>query len=154
MIQPLSLGNCLQLFMLSACSFFMAGCGEPLVGIPGGQLNGSEQTPPPRWKTVPDTIQVEFRPDTDPYSINIWGAAIGPDLYIATKPEGTKWSAMLETDSNVRARLGTELYALQANPVTDAEERQRVFARYLEKYEMEMEADWIETAPIFRLDRR
>lgn len=154
MIQQLSLGNCLQLFMVWACSILLAGCGEPLVGIPGGQLNGSEQTPPPRWKTVPDTIQVEFRPDTDPYSINIWGAAIGPDLYIATKPEGTKWSAMLETNSKVRARLGTELYALQASPVTDAEERQRVFARYLEKYEMEMEADWIETAPIFRLDRR
>lgn len=142
------------MLLLSAFSVLLAGCGEPLVGIPGGQLGGSEETPPERWKTVPDTIQVEFRPDTDPYSINIWGAAIGSDLYIATKPEGTKWSAMLDTDTKVRARIGANLYPLQAHPVTDAVERQRVFARYIEKYDMDFEADWVDTAPVFRLDRR
>ena len=154
MYQRLSLGTCQQLIVLSSFAFLLAGCGEPLVGIPGGQLNGSEQSPPARWKTVPDTIQVEFRPDTEPYSINIWGAAIGPDLYIATKPAGTKWSAMLATDNKVRVRLGKDLYKLQASAVTDSDERQRVFARYLEKYEMEVEEDWIDAAPIFRLDRR
>lgn len=142
------------LLLLSTASLLLGGCGEPLVGIPGGQLSGSDETPPARWKTVPDTIQVEFRPDTDPYSINIWAAAIGPDLYIATKPEGTKWSAMVDSNPKVRARIGVDLYPLQAMVVTETEERQRVFARYLEKYEMEVEADWINSAPIFRLDRR
>jgi hypothetical protein len=142
------------LLLLSTIALLLTGCGEPLVGIPGGQLGGTEQSPPKRWKTVPDTIQVEFRPNTDPYSINIWGAAIGPDLYIATKPEGTKWSAMVDSNPKVRARIGAILYPLQAIAVTDKEERQRVFARYLEKYEMEVEADWVNSAPIFRLDRR
>lgn len=142
------------MLLLSVFSGLLAGCGEPLVGIPGGQLGGNEATPPERWQTVPDTIQVEFRPDTDPYSINIWGAAIGPDLYIATRPEGTKWSAMLDSDPKVRARIGDALYPLQAHAVTDADERQRVFTRYIEKYDMDFEADWIDTAPVFRLDRR
>ncbi len=141
------------MLLLSALSLLMGGCGEPLVGIPGGQLSGNESEAPERWSAVPDTIQVEFRPDTDPYSINIWGVAIGPDLYIATKPQGTKWSAMLETDAQVRARIRSELYSLQAQPVTAPEEMQRVFEKYIEKYDMEFEADWADTAPVYRLDR-
>jgi len=63
----------------------VASCGDPIMILPGGALTGTTTTAPADWSSVAGvkTIQVEFRPK-DPYSHNIWGVGIGPDLYIAT----------------------------------------------------------------------
>jgi hypothetical protein len=130
----------------------IVGCGEPLLVIPGGQLSGQVQAAPSTWTNVADTIQVEWR-SSDPYSINIWGVGIERDLYIATAEEGTTWSEFIQTDPNARVRLGSSLYELKAIPVTDSDEKDKVEAAYLAKYDLDRKENWVQTGLIFRLDR-
>jgi len=121
--------------------------------IPGGELSGAIKPAPDVWDSVPDTIQVEFRP-SDPYSINIWGVGIDQDLFIATGSDGTTWSEFLDVDANVRVRTQGDLYLLTAVEVFDEPERSNVVTAYLKKYDVDREEGWVKTGMIFRLDRR
>jgi len=136
-------------------TLLFASCGDPFAILPGGALSGETMPVPEDWSALEsiETIQVEFRPD-DPYSHNIWGVGIGPDLYIATSADGTRWTPMVDADPRVRARVGTSLYDLRATKVTDADERARVAATYQKKYEIDPNDNWVESALIYRLDRR
>ena len=129
-----------------------AGCSEPFVTIPGGELSGADRQPPEAWGEVPDTIQLETRP-VDPYSINIWGVDIGGDLYVATSGGGTAWTAFIENDHNVRVRIDDGLYQLQATLVEAADERGRVVMAYADKYEVDPHDGWVSDGMIFRLER-
>ena len=131
----------------------LAGCGDPIVMLPGGELDGTLTEAPAEWENVPDTVQAEFRPGRDPYSINIWAIGIGPDLYIATGKDGTRWTQMLADDPAVRLRINERIYALMASPVTETSERQRVYDRYVEKYDIDTGSDMLEGAIVYRLDR-
>ena len=141
----------LSLFVLA----LLAGCGDPMMTLPGGALSGVATAVPPDWSSVADvkTIQVEFRPQ-DPYSHNIWCVGLGPDLYIATSAKGTRWTPFVATDPRVRARVGTALYDLLAVAVNDAAERTRVADAYGVKYDLVGNDNWVTGALIFRLDRR
>ena len=136
--------------LVTAALLVVAGCGEPLYTIPGGELAGPEGEAPLQWHQVPDTIQLETRPG-DPYSINIWGVAAGDDLYVATGPEGANWTPHIEADPSVRVRLDAEVYPLRAALVDDAEEQARVTTVFEEKYGAG--ADWVATSMMFRLER-
>ena len=136
--------------LVTACLLIVAGCGEPLYTIPGGELAGPQAAAPVEWSQVPDTIQLETRPG-DPYSINIWGVAVGDDLYVATGPEGANWTPYIEADPTVRVRLDEEVYPLRAILVDDADEQARVTTVYEEKYGMG--TDWVATSMMFRLER-
>ncbi len=141
------------LCLIIAATLFVS-CSNPVAVIPGGELSGQTQTPPPDWTDVPKIIQVETRP-ADPYSINIWSVGIGRDLYIATGTDGTTWSEFIDTNSKVRARIGSSLYELNATSVNDPQERSVVVDAYLSKYEdLDSEDNWVETGLMFRLDRR
>jgi hypothetical protein len=133
----------------------LAGCGGPIITLPGGALKGDPTAAPADWSALADidTIQVEFRPD-DPYSHNIWAVGIGPDLYIATSADGTRWTPFVAADPRVKARVGTALYDLTAKPVTDSAERTRVGDTYQSKYDIDADDNWVTDAMIFRLDRR
>ena len=133
----------------------LVACGDPLMTLPGGALKGNTAAAPAEWSALAGvkTIQVEFRP-ADPYSHNIWGVGLGPNLYIATSAKGTRWTPFVAADPNVRVRVGTDLYDLTAVPVTDAEERTRVADAYEHKYELDPKDNWVTGAMIFRLDRR
>ena len=131
----------------------VAACSEPFVTIPGDELAGRALDPPTEWHDVPDTIQLETRP-VDPYSINIWGVGVGPDLYVATSADGTTWTGFLEADDSVRVRLDDRIYSLQATEVGDAAERNRVAAAYAEKYDVDPGDGWVIEGMIIRLDRR
>jgi hypothetical protein len=54
---------------------------EPLIMIPGGALSGREHAVPASWDFAADveTFQLETTPE-DPYSVNVWGIAVGPDF--------------------------------------------------------------------------
>jgi hypothetical protein len=139
---------------LVLAAVLLAGCGDPIVTLPGGTLAGQPAVPPSDWSALADvdTIQVEFRP-SEPYSHNIWAVGIGADLYIATSADGTRWTPFLEADPRVRARHGTALYDLVVAKVDDAAERARVAAAYQTKYELDADDNWVEGGLIFRLDR-
>ena len=132
----------------------LAACGEPVLTLPGGALGGTVVAPPADWSNVADvkTIQVEFRP-SDPYSHNIWGVGLDRDLYIATSGDGTRWTPFVAADPHVRARVADQLYELIAVPVTDPDERARVAAAYVTKYDVDADDNWVAEGLIFRLDR-
>ncbi len=144
----------MRILCLIVLATLFVSCSNPVAVIPGGELSGQTQTPPPDWTDVPKIIQVETRP-ADPYSINIWSVGIGRDLYIATGTDGTTWSEFIGTNSKVRARIGSSLYKLNATSVNDPQERSVVVDAYLLKYgDLDSEDNWVETGLIFRLDRR
>ncbi len=138
--------------ILTVLALSLMACSEPFVTIPGGELAGAHQAPPEAWSDVPDTIQLETRPQ-DPYSINIWGLGLGPDLYVATSDDGTNWTGHIAEDNNVRVRIDGRLHHLKASPVQDAQERRRVAEAYFEKYDVDPEDGWVAGGMVFRLDR-
>jgi hypothetical protein len=132
----------------------LVGCSDPIFTFPGGALSGSVASPPADWSSVAaaKTIQVEFRP-SDPYSHNIWGVGLDRDLYIATGGGGTRWTPFVAADPHVRARVDDVLYELIAVPVTDPDERARVAAAYVAKYDIDDDDNWVAEGLIYRLDR-
>ena len=131
----------------------LGGCGEPYVWVPGGKLAGVEQSPPALWVDIPEEVQVEFRPDADPYSVNLWAVAVGADVYIATGSEGTRWTEMLNEDQAVRLRVGQQIYRLNAARLDDPEEALKVRGRYIEKYSIDPDSSMLDGALVYRLDR-
>jgi hypothetical protein len=143
----------MRIFTVVILATLLVSCSEPRSWIPGGQLSGEVFSTPLTWVDVPETIQVETRP-SDPYSVNIWGVGIGQHLYIATSDTGTTWSDFINTDSDIRARVGSSLYELSATSITDPAERSRVAAAYVSKFELDKDDNWVDSGLIFRLDRR
>jgi hypothetical protein len=133
----------------------LGGCAEPFIVLSGDSLRGEVIDPPPSWKEFSEVqvVQLETSPE-DPYSVNIWTAAIGPDIYIATGADPTSWTEHLDINSDVRLRIGEQIYELEASPVTDPAERGRVGAEYVRKYDLDIEGNWVTEGQIFRLDRR
>ncbi|MCX2982591.1 hypothetical protein EYC98_17140 [Halieaceae bacterium IMCC14734] len=131
----------------------LSACGDPLVMLPGGTLSGTEMAAPEQWAQVPDTVQLETNPG-DPYSVNVWAAGVGSNLYVATGEEGSSWSEYMDADPKVRIRMGDSIYRLNATRVTDIAELSAVGAAYITKYDMDPDEDWSATSIVYRLDRR
>ncbi len=142
--------------LLGIFSLALMGCAEPFIVVSGGELSGSVIDVPVNWSTVRDVqvIQIETQPG-EPYSVNIWMAAIGPDLYIATGENDTNWTEHLAENRDIRARIKGVIYELEANAVTQPAEHERVVVEYVRKYDdLEMGDNWVMRGQVFRLDRR
>jgi hypothetical protein len=128
---------------------------EPLSMLPGGALSGEVQPPPDEWSVAADAevIQLETRL-ADPYSINIWGAGLGPDLYVATGGGGTTWTEFIARDPRVRVRIGEVIYELTAVRTDDPTEKSQVAAAYVDKYGLDPGDNWVDEGMVIRLDRR
>jgi hypothetical protein len=133
----------------------LAGCAEPFIVMSGGALSGTVVDPPPDWTEVGavDVVQLEVQP-ADPYSVNIWSVARGADIYVATGDDDTNWTVMIEEDPDVRLRIGTQIYELEARRVGDSREKRAVAAEYVSKYDLDAEDNWVLDGQVFRLDRR
>ena len=118
---------------MAATALALAACGGPLGPLAGGELTGETAEPPAQWGTVPETIQLELRPEA-PYSVNLWSVSTGPHLYVATDPDGSTWASLVQADDRVRVRVAGTVYLLRAVVVQDADERERVVDAYLRKY--------------------
>ena len=141
----------MSLFLLC----LLAGCSEPFIVMSGGALSGTVLDPPVDWTAFADVdvVQIETRP-ADPYSVNIWMAAIERDIYIATGADDTNWSAHLDADPDVRLRIGTEIFELEAARVLDNREKRAVASVYVDKYGLDADDNWVLDGQVFRLDRR
>jgi hypothetical protein len=129
-------------------------CG-PVVMIPGGRLSGEAKPVPSDWSFSDsvETVQLETRPD-DPYSVNIWGAAAGPDFFIASgKPENA-WAEHILADDRVRLRIDGAVYEMRAIRDDSPESRERFLAAAKAKYDFEPEPDQASGAVLFRLVAR
>ena len=136
--------------VVSVLSVALAACG-PIIGIPGGRLSGAVAPPPSDWSfsDAVETFQLETRPD-DPYSVNIWGVAVGEHFYIGTSPD-TAWSQHIADDPRVRLRLGETLYELRAERAGEDADREAYWASVKRKYDYEPDPEQMEGGLFFRL---
>ena len=131
-------------------------CG-PLGPLPGGQLSGEVANGAPRdwsFSEAYEVVQLETRPQ-DPYSVNLWGTAVGDRFYLGSGRGGdSAWVEHIAADAQVRLRVGDKIYELRAVRVEDPEERQRFVDAMKRKYEWEPTPDQRAEAWLYRLDPR
>lgn len=141
----------------------VVGCG-PIGPIPGGPLPGDvgpRQVLDWDFASAETTAQLETRP-ADPYSVNTWFVAIGPDLYVPTSmirgpkdPSERSWVSHVAEDPGVRIRLEGRVYERIAKRVVDEQEYDRARNALESKYGIEpSERDPERAIWIFRLDDR
>ncbi len=142
-------------FLLISLTGALTGCAEPFIVLAGDELAGEVADPPADWTAMDEEeiIQLETRPD-DPYSINIWMVAQGPDLYIATGDGPTNWTRHIDEEPDVRVRIRGVIYELEAQRVDDLEEKRRIGMEYVRKYDVDDDDNWVRDGQLFRLDRR
>ena len=129
-------------------------CG-PLVMLPGGRLSGEAEPVPGDWSFSDrvETVQLETRPE-DPYSVNIWGVAVGPDFYVASgKPENA-WAQHILADDRVRLRIEGTIYDMRALRDDSPESRERYLAAVKAKYDFEPGPEQGNGAILFRMGAR
>ena len=144
-----------RMTLSAAMLLLLAGCEEPFIVFPGGELSGEQSAVPEDWSQLVsiDTVQLETRMD-NPYSVNIWAAGAGKDLYVATGEDGTNWTEHIADDPAVRLRSYSYVYALSARLVEEPSERARAAQAFVGKYDLEVDDNWVLEGMIFRLDRR
>lgn len=131
---------------------FVAGC-EPMGPIPGGELSGTITTYPESWRALNDEEVVQLEVN-GPYSLNIWGIGTERGYYVAAgKGKEAKWAKKISENSAVRLRIDSNIYELQATPVTDEDEKEQVLVVYRNKYELEANDDF-PNAILYRLEAR
>lgn len=133
----------------------LSGCDEPFVVLAGEELSGEIVDPPADWADYADVeiAQLETRPD-DPYSVNIWIVSLGPDLYVATGEDDTRWTKHIDANPDVRVRIEGQIFELEATRIADLDEKRRAGTEYVSKYQVEQDDNWVVNGQLFRLDRR
>jgi hypothetical protein len=132
-----------------------AGCGGPVLLLPGGALEGDVVATPSSWSFTDavDTVQLETRP-ADPYSVNIWVTAMGENLYLHAGANRATWVENLEADPNVRLAVDDSIYELAAARVEAQEEFDRFSDAYEQKYGRRPRNENVTEAYLFRLAAR
>ncbi len=133
----------------------IAACGDPLLLLPGGALEGSTVAAPDSWSFTDavETVQLETLPG-DPYSVNIWLIALGENLYIHAGANRSTWVENIEADPNVRLRVNDSIYELVASRVDDQDEFDRFSDAYEQKYGRRPRNENVTEAYLFRLEAR
>ena len=141
--------------LASVLSLAVAGCGGPLLLLPGGRLDGETRTAPDDWSFTDavDTIQIETRP-ADPYSVNLWVTEADGALYLHAGATRSRWVEHLEADPRLRLRVDDAIYQLAATRVTEQAEFDRFSAAYEHKYGNPPRNPDVGEAYLFRLAAR
>jgi hypothetical protein len=131
------------------------GCSGPTVLLPGGALDGKTTEAPADWSFTDavSTIQLETQP-ADPYSVNIWVIALGPNLYVHAGANRSTWVEHMEADPNVRLRVGDAIYELTAARVTEQGELDRFADAYERKYDRRPRNENVAEVYLYRLSAR
>jgi hypothetical protein len=143
------------LFLALMLTAPMAGCGEPLLILPGKALEGPTVPAPESWAFTDavDTVQLETLPG-DPYSVNIWVIALDENLYVHAGANRSTWVENMEADPKVRLRVKDSIYELVASRVEDQDEFDRFSDAYEQKYGRRPRNEDVTEAYLFRLEGR
>ena len=133
----------------------LSGCGGPFLLVSGGQLEGTLAPLPESWAFTDaiDTIQLETNP-AEPYSVNIWVAAVDPFLYVHAGDNRSTWVAHMEADPRVRLQVEDAIFELSAERVTEQAEFDRFSDAYAAKYYGRPGNENVGEAYLFRLSGR
>ena len=137
------------------CSALLLTACDPVFMLPGGELSGTAAAAPQDWSFTDaiKTVQLETQPH-DPYSVNIWMTRAGDEIYIHAGANRARWVEHIEADSNVRLRIATAIYPLDAERVTDAAEFAAFSTAYEAKYDRRPRNENVAEAYLFRLSAR
>lgn len=123
-----------QGLVLSLAILALVGCADYLP-ISSGALTGTVAAAPASWSAVAkqEIIQLESQPE-DPYSVNLW--IIGQDerLYVFAGDNYSTWIEHIETNPNVRVKMGGSIYLLTATRISNAEEFEWFAQAWEQKY--------------------
>ena len=144
----------MRLLIVAFVAAVLLACG-PLVVIPGGRLSGETTSVPADWSFSDEvqTVQLETRP-ADPYSVNVWGVAVGEDFYVASAKADNAWAEHIAADDRVRLRIGGAIYEMRAERDDTPKAREHFLAAAAAKYDFEPEPDQTSEAVLFRLVAR
>lgn len=126
------LAICLMTVGLSAC--------EPSDRTPGLWLSGEVAEFPDDWSFTQEHKEIFVEVST-PYfvshSVTIWCASLNGDLYIGARdPESKSWPGWVDTDPDVRLKIGDRLYDVRVKPLENDETLTALRAVYAEKYDL------------------
>jgi hypothetical protein len=123
--------------------------------FPGGRLSGDVKRAPSDWAFSEsiDVVQIETRP-SDPYSVNIWGAAKDGTFYVMAANRERRWVKNLMADPNVRLKVCDDVYEMRANEVTDEATIESVVEVLVAKYDFRPNAEQRAEGALFALPPR
>lgn len=124
--------------------------------IPGDELEGEVTPWPADWLFTEaiENVLLETNPD-DPYSVTVWGVEHNGKFYVAAGSSDSSWVEHIQRNNAVVLSIEHKLYAAFAEIVTNMDEIDRVMARYVTKYEIEPDGNFIEDGGIlYRLTPR
>ena len=127
------------LLFVVASALLLVAC-QPSDRTPGQWLRGTAATAPDDWRftDMHKEIYVEVAtPWRIPHSVTIWCAQVDGRLYIGARdPLSKKWPAWVDEDPNIRLKIGTDIYEVAAEPLTDQQTLLAVQTAYASKYEL------------------
>lgn len=117
---------------------------EPKDRRPGTRLDGDLADTPASWSFTDTAMEVHLETYPwwgVPFSVTTVIARDGQDLFVPSLYEkqadfpGTKfWNTVVQSNPNVRLRVGTDLYELQIAPIQEPAEFERAFQALGRKY--------------------
>ena len=102
-----------------------------------------------------ENVLLETNSTEDPYSVTVWCARVGDNLYIAASDEDNQWVVNMKSDPRVLLSIEGKLVEGRTSIVSNTDEIRRVIQAYLVKYEIENEENFVEEEGVlFRFHRR
>jgi hypothetical protein len=129
---------------LSACSEYLP--------IAGGELKGTVSPLPIHWSELATTeiIQLESTGE-EPYSVNLWMAAVGGAPHVFAGDNRTEWVENIAGNPDVRLKVGEQIFELRAVRVTDAAVFETFAQTWESKYGNRPQNESVEETYLFRL---
>ncbi len=143
-----------SMILLALTASLTLACG-PLAMIPGGEIDGTLRPPPANWSFTDahDDVVLETNP-SDPYSVTVWGVAVGDRFYIAAGNKGNQWAENIRQDPRVRLKVGDDLFELNAIATDESDDLEAFLGAVKKKYEFEPDAEQRSDSELFRLEAR
>jgi len=127
-------------FLLVLASALLVVACQPSDRTPGQWLRGTVTTWPDDWRFTDahKEIYVEVKaPWRIPHSVTLWCVQVDGRLYIGARdPQSKKWPGWVDDDPSIRLKIGSALYEVAAEPLTDAQTLLVVQTAYASKYKL------------------
>ena len=151
-------GNTAAIALALAVAIAASGCIEPSGGRAGLWLTGETAETPSDWSFADAhrEIAIEVRaPYLLPHSVTIWCATLEEKLYMgARSPETKRWPGWVESDPDVRLKIGERIYEGRLAQVDDPQQNDRIGRAYSDKYDLDPASPAITAIRFWRVEPR